>query len=114
MKPHSYFIIILGIVLLAFAARDEQRGIASVVPPERYGRRIIISKADDPKQFRNIMIYQWLRDGLVLGAGLVLYRMCRRADRLDPFSPDFAGNAELDDLGKTLDEEEKKRHTPLR
>jgi len=114
MRPLAHFLIIWGVILLLFAAYDEHREIASVIPPGRYGRRQIIKKADKPEEFRNLMIYQWLRDSLVVSAGFIILGMCRRADSLDPFSPDFAGKSEIDDLERTLDEEEQKRHRPLK
>jgi hypothetical protein len=51
---------------------------------------------------------------LVLCAGSIILGICRHADRIDPFSPKFAGNAALDELNEALTKEEEARHRPLR
>jgi hypothetical protein len=59
------------------------------------------------------MTYQWLRGPVFVCGGLVILGICRRAERLDPFSRTFVGSASLDELERTLKEEEEKRHRPL-
>ena len=51
--------------------------------------RIIVRRADDPEQFRRLMGFQWLRGSLVVVAGFIFRGICCRADRVDPFSPEF-------------------------
>jgi hypothetical protein len=55
------------------------------------------------------MTYKWIRGSLFLIGWTALFGIRRRMDKLDPFSPNFAGNAELDELGRVLDKEEKQR-----
>ena len=110
----SYLAIIFSVYLFASAAHDEQRGIASVIPPGRYARRIVVIRSEHPTDFHNLMIYQWSRAALVLCGGLIILGICRRADRCDPFSPDFSGGRALDDCERTLDNEIRKKHSPLR
>ena len=114
MRALAYLLVLLGCIFIADATYDEQqRGVANAVSP-RGGRHYVISRADDPEQFRNLMAYQWLRGPLFLCGGFIILGFCRRADRLDPFSPDFAGSDALDDLNRTLTEEERRRHQPLK
>jgi hypothetical protein len=114
MKPLAYVWIAFGLLLFASAIGAEHRGIVSVTPPfGAYGVIYTAKKADDPRQFHNLMTYVWIRAFLVLGGGVVLVCMCRHADQLDPLSPTFNGNPELDELGKELDAEKRKRERPL-
>lgn len=116
----AYFLLPVGIFFLAIAARDEHRGVTSARPPYGSGglpiagRPIIIAKQDDPKQFRNLMFYEWLRGPVFIGGALIILGICRRADRVDPFSADFAGNAALDDLQRELTAEQEKHRRPWR
>ena len=71
-------------------------------------------RRDDPAAFRDLMTYQWIRVVLAFSAGLILLGLCRRADRLDPFSDSFAGQAALDELARSLSEEQEKRRRPLK
>ena len=106
--------IALSFYLFAAAAHDEQRGMASVVLPAGRGDPVIEIRTEHPEQFHNLMVYQWVRASLVLFGALVIRGMCRRADRTDPFSPDFAGKESLDECERKLDAELKKYHSPLR
>jgi hypothetical protein len=115
MKLAAYAIILLGLFLLALSAYDEHRQIASVVNPiGRYPRRFTVKKLDNFAQFRNLMTYEWLEAFAALAAGIILLRICRRADKLDPLSPDFAGNPESDELEKELDHESEPRKRPIK
>jgi hypothetical protein len=111
MRPLAYGLILFGLVLLCAAARDEHRGVAEAGSPSRYGavHMNIISKRIDPKNFRNLMEYEWGRGAVFLCGGLILLNFIRRMDRLDPFSPNFEGNSALDELNRTLTEEEERR-----
>ena len=113
MRALSYLLILFGLLSLFDAAYDEYRGVADALPPGRSITRYVIARAEDPKQFRNLMAYQWLRGPILLLGGIFILNICRRADRLDPFSPNFAGSDALDDLNRTLTEEEKRHHRPL-
>ena len=113
MRSVAYIMIALGIYLLGDAAYDERRGIAEARSPSRNSRPNVVKRAEDPEEFRNLMQYQWLRAPLILCAGFIILGICRRADRLDPFAPDFAGNSALDELDQTLTEQQEKRRRPL-
>jgi hypothetical protein len=108
MRSLAYLLIALGSILLLLAAYDEHREIASVMAPSRSMILIIVKKSDNPQEFRNLMTYQWLRGFFLLGAGVIILGIVRRADRLDPFSPDFVGKTEVDKLGQMLDEKKKR------
>ncbi len=108
----SYLLIVLGFILVGTSAYDEHRGIASVMPPGRYARRITVKRSEHPDDFHNIMIYQWSRALVALCGGFIILGICRRADRRDPFSPDFSGASALDECEHTLDAELEKKHRP--
>lgn len=116
----AYVLILIGTVLLGDAAYDEQRGIAEAASPDPTGTSSmahvpnVVRRDEDPKGFRNLMLYQWLRAPLFLLGGLFILCLCRRADSLDPFSADFAGNQALDELNRTLTKEQAKQHRPLK
>ena len=114
MRLLAYFLVAVGIFFLTIAARDEHQGVTSASSPRGAGQPTIIAKAENPKQFRNLMIYEWLRGPIFICGALVILGICRRADRLDPFSPDFAGNAALDDFQRQLTAEQEKQRRPLR
>lgn len=88
--------------------------MTSTVPPGREAVLGEVRKADAPREFRDIMTYKWIRGSLVLIAGISFLSIRRSMDKLNPFSPDFAGSAELDEPGRVLDEEEKRRRRPDR
>ncbi|MEA3208062.1 MAG: hypothetical protein QOE70_1119 [Chthoniobacter sp.] len=100
--------------LFGHAAYDENRGVAAPpYAPTRYTRPI--EKRDThPALFRALMNYEWGSPFVFLFGGLVLLRIIRRANRSDPFSPSFSGNAALDQCERTLDAELEKKHRPLR
>ncbi|MGA2869371.1 MAG: hypothetical protein ABSF34_09450 [Verrucomicrobiota bacterium] len=112
MKGVAYLLIGLSLMLLVSTAYDEYRGVASVTT--RNMARITVAKADDPGQFHDLITYEWIRAFVVMGGGAILLSICRSADRLDPFSPTFNGNDELDELGEELDREREKRQRPPR
>ena len=114
MRPLAYILIVTGLFFLGDAAHDEHRGVADAQAPGAGAIRHVINSEDDPAQFRNLMAYEWFRGPLFLAGGFIILGLCRRADRLDPFSPDFAGSSSLDDLNRTLREEEEKRRRLLR
>jgi hypothetical protein len=113
MRPVAFFLIGLGLWFFVDAGRDEWREIAEAISP-RGGETMVIPKADDPEQFRNLMVYQWWRGVVVLIAGMVILGIVRRADRLDPFSPDFRGSNALDELDQSLKEQERRHRRPFK
>ena len=105
----AYSLILFGIYFFAKAGYDENRGVASAYPPGGGSALGIPVKRDEnPRDFRSLMTYKWIRAPLFLCAGLLLLGFCHRADRLDPFSPDFATNAKNDALDKTPTDEKEK------
>lgn len=98
MRFVSYALILVGLIYLADAAYDQYRGIASVRSPSRSGQLCVSSRSEKPVEFHNLMAYQWTRGSLVLLAGMIIYGICRREDRLDPFSPDLQHSNEDDDI----------------
>jgi len=113
MRALAYILILIGLIYVADAAYDENRGIAEAVTPGRGSHREFVARDENPEKFRNLMTFQWYRGPIFAFGGFIILGICRRADRHDPFSPDFAGSKALDDLNSALDEEEKRRHRPL-
>ncbi len=110
MRPVAFAIMIFGICLLALALLDEHRG--ETVMRRRY-TSYTIKRGENPERFRDAMHYKWGRGAVWVCCGWIILGICRRADRSDPFSPDFAGNDALDELHKSLDREEERRKRPL-
>ncbi len=110
----AYAVILVGICLLGGAAYDEQRGIALESSRHSDPWTRLVRRQDRPERFRDIMQFEWLRGAIALCAGLVILGLERRMDRLDPFSPRFAGNAAIDDLDATLAQEQRRRKQPLK
>jgi hypothetical protein len=98
MRFIAYLLIFVGLIYLADATYDQYRGIASVRSPSRAATRNIASRAEKPKEFRNLMAYQWTRGSLILLAGIIILEICRHSDRHDPLSPDF-GRSDSSDEG---------------
>jgi hypothetical protein len=104
----GWALIVLALILAGMIANDEiagetniPRGRSATIYPERR-----LKKAEDPGQFRNLITYKWIRALACVGGGLVLLAIARRADRLDPFSPDFSGNTALEEWGDSLRKKE--------
>jgi len=108
--------LVMGVVMLGLAARDEGRGVATVTGPTRMGflNPNRATRAEDPKRFRELMTYEWVAASIYTLAGLVMLGICRRIDRLDPLDPEFRGTDALDDLDRTLDKEERQRRRPIK
>jgi len=88
MRPVAYLIILLGFIFLALAALDRYHGAASATGPS-LGETQFANRANHPDDFKRIMAYQWIRGSLVVFAGVFLLSWCRRAEKLDPFSPHY-------------------------
>ena len=108
MKYLAYGLIILTLVLAVQAVEQQITGRAEVSSP---GRRFRINVADrdtKPEEYKNLMIYQWIRAALPGCAGFFLLYLIRRSDRLDPFSPHFQGSKAIDDLSDYLDNQNRR------
>ena len=114
MKWLAYFLMTLGVINFVLAARDESRGWTIVTNPSRTASLPqMVRRSVNPKIFRGAMQYKWARATIYLLAGLAIRAIVRRADSLDPFSPNFIGSKSIDELGEELQKEEEKRHERL-
>ena len=129
-RAAAYILILWGIVLLARNVRDEVQGETRIhVPPPpweefnpvRYHPFLHpadlsmlhpIRAREAPQQFRQAMTRHWLLSLLPLCAGLWLLAWLRRMDRLDPLSPSFQGTDALDDLDRTMRDQQQQRNNP--
>ena len=107
MRYIPHIMIFVGICLLGHAAYDEHRGVV-------VSRFRLVQRTEDPQRFRSLMLSEWLRASIFVCAGFVILGIYRRADRLDPFSPDFTSNSALDELDQTLTDEQRKQRKPIR
>ncbi|MCB1226798.1 MAG: hypothetical protein KDK99_13365, partial [Verrucomicrobiales bacterium] len=77
---------ITALVLAVDAGWDQWNGVAEVWSRVR---GVIQVRADeDPVAFRNLMIFQWVRVAMALGAGMAVNSLRRWGERLDPLRPD--------------------------
>lgn len=113
MRIVSYTLIAVGLLLFAKAGYDEYRGVTHS-PRGRYTSytHYTITKQAQPEQFHNAMTYHWAYAGILAIAGVIALLIDKGQERADPMSPDFAGNKELDEWGKLLDEEVERRKGP--
>ena len=102
--------IIAGCALLVNSAYDQHRGVASATAPGRSFIHYTIFKSEKPDEFRGLIAYEWIRAFLTLGTGALILGVWRGADQLDPFSPRFVGSADLQELERSLDEQQKRRN----
>ncbi len=93
----------LGGLSLADAVRDQIKGKVEAVRPGRNAKAHVVLRAEDPKRFRNLMNYQWVRSFVFGFAGVGLLLVGRRVDACNPFSPHFKGGKAIDELGEYLD-----------
>lgn len=114
IRPLAYLFLLFGGFAGLDAARDELRGVAIATAPTRSFALETAVKADQPELFRGLMTYQWGRACAGVAAGLLILALARRADRLDPFSPNFAGSKELDELHHDLSEKQEQSRRPFR
>ncbi|HEX8295749.1 MAG TPA: hypothetical protein VF593_05580 [Chthoniobacteraceae bacterium] len=125
--------IVTGILLLIYAGYEEARGVVKLsygskyIPPallesasdsipRKISRRQVLTatRVQDPAVFRALMYYKWARGPVCLIPGLLILRLLRRQERLNPFSPGFPGLSSLNELDRVMAEEEQKHHRPLR
>ena len=120
MRIFSYLLMLFGILALAGSGYDEYHG-ATHSPSNganRYssltGSDDLLLKASNPEQFHNAMLVHWFRSSSVLLLGVILFMINRGQDKVDPMSPDYAGNKDLDDWSDELkkDEEQRKHQKP--
>lgn len=122
----SSTLIAAGVAALGFAARDELRG-ETLIPTGLADRDVVFSASfprgaavkrvrisESPKTFRNAMFYRWGVGPILIGGGMLLQAVRRRAEQTDSFSPVFGGSAAVDDLTRTLEKEAERRRRPLR
>jgi hypothetical protein len=110
MKWLAYGLLIFGAIYLASAVDFERRGVAMVYTPSRYASLPkVVKREDDPEYFRKAMTYVWYQAGGTFLLGALILAMLRRQDETDPFSEHFGGKETIDELERTLDEEEQRR-----
>ncbi len=110
----------IGFLTLAWNGYDEFQGSTSV--PATYSGRYSFASSDssqgivikkvDPEAFRNAMIYHWVRSSMLAIGGIILFRIDKSQERLDPLSPDFGGNKALDELEDEMNKEEEQHRHP--
>lgn len=115
MRSVAYLLVCLGVLLLITAAYSEHSGIAMAMAPTELSTIVSVAKqTENPEEFRNLMTYEWLESGLTVLAGVVILAFVRRADTLDPLSDRFSGSDAIDELERTLKQEEERRRGSLK
>jgi hypothetical protein len=104
----AWVAIPVALILACLIVRDEIVGETQIPKGRRNFDRttVRVYKSESPERFREIITSRWYMVCACLGGGVLMLVIARRADRLDPFSPHFAGNQALDDLGDTLRKKE--------
>lgn len=100
-----YLLIAVGSLQLFGAGRAEYTGVTSAPKGSRYGPSFEVSRQSNPDLFRRATSHKWIMGAMWLGAGLIIQGIHRWANRMDPFSEDYAGTASLRELEQKLDEE---------
>lgn len=59
----------------------------------RYGMPTTWTRPENPEKFRDVMAVEWWNCLPFLLCGFIISGICRWADRMDPFSPEFAAGA---------------------
>lgn len=103
MKIVAYIVLLIGVVALVDAGMEQMSGHAKAMSPGRSFHINEANREEHPEEYRNLMSYQWIRAATIMGAGVCLISLIRKADRLDPFSPSFQGGKEIDKLAEHLD-----------
>ena len=114
MNVLAYFLIVVGALQFASIGYDEYRGVTRAPANSRVG--ILpggISKAREPENFHNAIVCHSYYASAFLFLGIMMVVVDRRMDKSDIESPDFAGNKALDDWGKAMDEEAKRRNLKI-
>lgn len=110
MRIFSCLILLVSVLMFAKAGYDEHRGITRVRTGR--GQYEVVTKARNSEQFHNAMTYHWSYAMIVLIAGIITYAIENGLEKSDPFSPDFAGNKDLDEWGDAMKKEEERRNHP--
>lgn len=105
--------VLMGVIMLGLAARDEHRGVAIVRLKGSYPYGERATRAENPKRFRELMSWEWGAATICLLSGLVILGIYRRIDQLDPLDPEFRGTDALNDLDRTLNKETRQRRRPF-
>ena len=113
MRLLAFALLVWSVFMFVSNIRDEQSGVTIVhMVGGRDPAPEVVNRVDDPEKFRHAMVYQWMFASAPLLLSVVLFGLIRRQDRLDPMSPNFAGNKALDELGEELDRERQRRKGP--
>lgn len=114
MKFFAYGLIVLTLVLTIQAVDQQISGRARLALFQESPHQMRADRATHPEEFKNLMIYQWIRAVMPGSAGFFLLYLIRRNDRLDPLSPRFQGEKAIDDLSVELDDRAKlkRSHDP--
>ncbi len=83
MKLAAGFLVVLGIAFAGDAVVDQYSGHARAISPGRRARIVQAERDRDPREFRSIMTYQWIRTFAVLAGGAFLLAHVRRSERTD-------------------------------
>ncbi len=110
----AYFLVVLGTLQFASIGYDEYRGVTRAPANSRVGISPgKISKAGQPENFHNAIVCHTYYAFTPLLLGLLILVVGKRMDKSDIESPDYAGNKALDDWGKAMDEEAKRRNSKI-
>jgi hypothetical protein len=66
----------------------------------RQGTPTTWTRPENPERFRDAMAVEWLNGLPFLLGGSIISGSCRWADRMDPFSPEFAAGAGDETFGE--------------
>ncbi len=114
MKWLAYFLIVLGTLQFASIGYDEYRGVTHAPFSLRAGILFgIIHKQSQPEEFHNAIVCHCYYAFAYLLLGVLMVIVDKRMDKSDIESPDYAGNKALDDWGKAMDEEAKRRNLKI-
>jgi hypothetical protein len=114
MKILAYFLILLGTLQFASIGYGEYRGVTRAPYSRRAGiLPSTIHKQSQPEAFHSAMVCHCYYASAFLFLGILMVVVDKRMDKSDIESPDFAGNKALDDWGKAMDGEAKRRNLKI-
>ena len=110
----AYFLIVLGTLQFASIGHDEYRGVTRAPRSFRAGiLPAVIHKQSQPEEFHNAIACHCYYAFASLLLGVLMVIVDKRMDKSDIESPDYAANKALDDWGKAMDEEAKRRNLKI-